>query len=134
MQKKIAMRRTFGMSCPPPGHSVEKLLILYPVDHLPTYFSTYIFSHFVFLKVFPIKSILAKLGSFLINKLQEIGILEIPAWLASFNGHIFLLKNCICIFIKRVHLYLTLCVFEKSALNVSVFVFVQKKILDKGQF
>lgn len=52
----------------------KKLLILYPVDHLLTYFSTYIFSHFVLLKVYPIKSILAKLGSFLINKLQEIGI------------------------------------------------------------
>ena len=72
MQKKIAMRRTFGMSCPPPGHSVEKkILILYPVDHLLTYFSTYIFSHFVLLKVYPITSILA---SFLINKLQKIGI------------------------------------------------------------
>ena len=62
--KKIAMRRTFGMSCPPPGHSVGKITILYPVDHLLTYFSTYIFSHFVLLKVYPIKSVLVKLCSF----------------------------------------------------------------------
>ena len=62
--KKNAMRRSFGMSCPPPGHSVEKIFILYPVDHLLTYFSTNFFFHFVLLKVYPIKSILAKLGSF----------------------------------------------------------------------
>ena len=29
-KKKNAMRRSFGMSCPPPGHSVEKITYFIP--------------------------------------------------------------------------------------------------------
>ena len=72
--KKCNAQKVRNELSPTRSQCRKKILILYPVDYLLTYFSTYVFSHFVLLKVYPIKSILAKLGSFWISKLQEIGI------------------------------------------------------------
>ena len=130
--QKNAMRNELS---PTRSQCRKKLLILYPVDNLHTYFSTYVFLILsVWNFILQNQYVLAKLVNFEIIKLQEIGIRNSSLVSLFWWSHFYLLKNCICIFITRVHLYLTLCVFEKSALNVSVFVFVQKKFLDKGQF
>ena len=62
--KKCNAQKVRNELSPTRSQCRKKILILYPVDYLLTYFSTYVFSHFVLLKVYPIKSILAKLGSF----------------------------------------------------------------------